>query len=45
VSEPGETAPALEGHLARAGPTFLRVVIPTGARRDLGRPKLTPREV
>lgn len=34
---------ALERHLAMDGPTLLRVVIKTGARGELGRPKLTPR--
>jgi phosphonopyruvate decarboxylase len=34
---------SLEKHLATDGPTLLRVVIKTGARGELGRPKLTPR--
>jgi phosphonopyruvate decarboxylase len=34
---------ALERHLAMDGPTMLRVVITTGARGELGRPKLSPR--
>jgi phosphonopyruvate decarboxylase len=35
---------ALERQLATDGPTFLRVVITTGSRKDLGRPTLSPRD-
>jgi phosphonopyruvate decarboxylase len=31
-------------HLSSGGPTFLRVVVEPGARPDLGRPRLTPRD-
>jgi phosphonopyruvate decarboxylase len=34
---------AAERHLSLAGPTLLRVVIGTGSRGELGRPKLSPR--
>ncbi len=34
----------LEDHLAGDGPTLLRMLVHTGARKDLGRPKLTPRD-
>lgn len=44
VSEPARIAEALERQLAMDGPTLLRVVIKTGARKDLGRPDLGPRE-
>ena len=33
---------AARRHLASDGPTFLRMAIHTGARKDLGRPTLTP---
>ena len=33
----------IHSHLSSEGPTLLRIVIQTGARRDLGRPKLKPR--
>ncbi len=44
VAAPEELAPALERQLALPGPTLLRLVIGTGSRKDLGRPKLRPRE-
>jgi phosphonopyruvate decarboxylase len=34
----------LEDHLAGDGPTLLRMLVHTGARKDLGRPKLAPRD-
>ena len=37
-------AEALERHLQMDGPTLLRMMITTGARKDLGRPKLAPRD-
>jgi phosphonopyruvate decarboxylase len=45
VSEPAQIAAALERQLELPGPTLLRVVIKTGARKDLGRPDLEPRDV
>ena len=44
VAEPSEIASAVESHLATPGPTFLRVLVRTGARKDLGRPSLKPRD-
>lgn len=43
VSDADALKKALERHVAIEGPTLLRVVIKTGARGELGRPKLTPR--
>jgi phosphonopyruvate decarboxylase len=43
VSDPAQIADALERQLALPGPTLLRVVIHVGARKDLGRPSLSPR--
>jgi phosphonopyruvate decarboxylase len=43
VSEPDALTDAVQRHLAMPGPTLLRVVIKTGARGELGRPKLSPR--
>ena len=43
VADAAGLTAALERHLAMDGPTLLRVVIKTGARGELGRPKLTPR--
>jgi len=34
----------LENHMAGDGPTLLRMLVHTGARKDLGRPRLTPRD-
>ncbi len=34
----------LEDHLRQEGPTLLRMLVKTGARKDLGRPSLKPRE-
>ena len=36
---------ALSRHLSVEGPTLVRMAIRTGARKDLGRPKLSPRSV
>jgi phosphonopyruvate decarboxylase len=44
VSDPQEFAEVLDTHLAGDGPTFLRMVIKTSARADLGRPRLLPRD-
>jgi phosphonopyruvate decarboxylase len=43
VAEPSALRETVERHLALDGPTFLRVVIKTGSRGELGRPKLSPR--
>ena len=43
VAEPSALRETVERHLAMPGPTFLRVVIKTGSRGELGRPKLSPR--
>jgi phosphonopyruvate decarboxylase len=43
VSDADGLKATLERQLATDGPTLLRVVIKTGARGELGRPKLTPR--
>jgi phosphonopyruvate decarboxylase len=43
VADTAGLTTALERHLKLDGPTLLRVVIKTGARGELGRPKLTPR--
>ncbi|OGR12106.1 MAG: phosphonopyruvate decarboxylase [Deltaproteobacteria bacterium RIFOXYB12_FULL_58_9] len=45
VAEPDALEPALARHLGKNGPTLLRVVIKTGARKDLGRPNLGPKGV
>lgn len=34
----------LEQHLSTEGPTLLRMLVKTGSREDLGRPKLEPRD-
>ncbi|MDD9946789.1 MAG: phosphonopyruvate decarboxylase [Myxococcales bacterium] len=34
----------LERHLRTEGPTLLRMLITTGSRKDLGRPRLSPRD-
>jgi phosphonopyruvate decarboxylase len=44
VSTEGDLRAALARQLEQQGPTLLRVVITTGARDDLGRPKLSPRD-
>ncbi len=42
VSDPTQIAKLLEAHLNEDGPTFLRVVVKTGGKSELGRPKLAP---
>lgn len=44
VSDPKELLAAAERQLGVPGPTLLRVMITTGARDNLGRPKLSPRD-
>ena len=44
VSDAAELRRAAARQLAADGPTLLRVVIRTGARKDLGRPRLKPRD-
>jgi phosphonopyruvate decarboxylase len=44
VSNPLEFAKTVETHLASEGPTLVRMLTTTGARDDLGRPKLAPRD-
>ncbi len=44
VSTPEALEEALPRQLSTPGPTFLRVAVRTGARKDLGRPKRTPQE-
>jgi phosphonopyruvate decarboxylase len=43
VASPDALTDAVQRHLELPGPTLLRVVIKTGARGELGRPKLSPR--
>ncbi|MBI2373366.1 MAG: phosphonopyruvate decarboxylase [Deltaproteobacteria bacterium] len=45
VSDVIEYKQLLAEHLAAEGPTFLRMMITPGARRDLGRPTISPRAV
>ncbi len=45
VEDGEQLVEALERHLRMAGPTLLRMLIRTGARKDLGRPKLAPQAV
>ncbi|HEX2676275.1 MAG TPA: phosphonopyruvate decarboxylase [Polyangiales bacterium] len=42
VDDEASLRAALERHLAMPGPTHLRMIIGTGSRGELGRPKLTP---
>ena len=44
VSDPKELLTIAERQMAVDGPTLLRVLITTGARDNLGRPKLSPRD-
>lgn len=44
VSEPDALRDAFARQLEQDGPTLLRVVIKTGSRKDLGRPRLSPRD-
>jgi phosphonopyruvate decarboxylase len=43
VAAPSALREAVERHVSMDGPTLLRVVIKTGSRGELGRPKLSPR--
>jgi phosphonopyruvate decarboxylase len=45
VDDPDRLVEALERHVQMDGPTLLRMVIRTGARKDLGRPDLAPQAV
>ena len=44
VSDAQGLQSALQRQLEMRGPTLLRMLIKTGARKDLGRPKLSPRD-
>ncbi len=44
VASAAELGRTLEDHLGQEGPTLLRMLVKTGARKDLARPKLKPRE-
>jgi len=44
ISDPAQLLAAAERHMGLPGPTLLRVMITTGARDNLGRPKLSPRD-
>ena len=44
VSDPKELLAVAERQMSIEGPTLLRVMITTGARDNLGRPKLSPRD-
>ena len=44
ASEPDALREAFARQLAQPGPTLLRVIIKTGSRKDLGRPRLSPRD-
>jgi phosphonopyruvate decarboxylase len=44
VSEPDALRDAFARQLAQPGPSLLRVLIKTGSRKDLGRPRLSPRD-
>lgn len=44
VAEPERLATTLDQHLSAAGPTLMRVAILVGARKDLGRPNLHPKD-
>ena len=44
VADPAELPQTFARHLASQGPSLLRVVVRTGARKDLGRPRLAPRD-
>jgi phosphonopyruvate decarboxylase len=44
VSEPDALRDAFARQLAKPGPSLLRVLIKTGSRKDLGRPRLSPRD-
>jgi phosphonopyruvate decarboxylase len=44
VSSRSDLQRALKDHLSSDGPTFLRILIRSGSRSDLGRPNLKPRD-
>lgn len=44
VASPASLSTAFQRHLQQPGPTLLRVIIHTGARKNLGRPTLSPRD-
>jgi phosphonopyruvate decarboxylase len=44
VSEPDALRDAFARQLAQPGPSLLRVIIKVGSRKDLGRPRLSPRD-
>lgn len=44
VSTLGDLKQTLQSHLGEAGPTFLRVIVRTGGKAELGRPKLAPKD-
>lgn len=44
VDQPDAAAETLKRQLAAGGPTLLRVLVKPGARKDLGRPRLAPRD-
>lgn len=44
VSQAGKISEALGRQLKMDGPTLLRVIIHTGSRKELGRPKLSPQD-
>ncbi|MCA9603884.1 MAG: hypothetical protein KC417_17755, partial [Myxococcales bacterium] len=44
VCTPDAMLKTLEEQMASDGPTLLRVLVKSGARKDLGRPKLSPRD-
>lgn len=43
LSDLSRIRPTLEKQMGEGGPTFLRVLVNTGARKNLGRPTITPR--
>lgn len=45
VADEREMVATVKDHLGSEGPTFLRVLVQPGARADLGRPSITPKEV
>ncbi|MFO0724243.1 MAG: phosphonopyruvate decarboxylase [Myxococcota bacterium] len=45
VADERELVSTLKDHLGSEGPTFLRVLVQPGARNDLGRPTITPKQV
>jgi phosphonopyruvate decarboxylase len=45
VDDPEEFAATLAEHLRGDGPTLIRMLVETGARKELGRPTIKPRDV